>query len=61
MDIAACKRPQASAPLPLAVDVREKRILIVDDVTDTGDTLKAAIDYVKSEGAGQYQDRSYAT
>ena len=52
-DIAACKRPQASVRFPLAVDVREKKILIVDDVTDTGDTLKAAIDYVKSEGAGQ--------
>ena len=52
-DIAACKRPQASVRFPLAVDVREKRILIVDDVTDTGDTLKAAIDYIKSEGAGQ--------
>ncbi len=35
------------------MDVSEKKILIVDDVTDTGDTLKAAIDYVKSEGAGQ--------
>ena len=52
-DIAACKRPQASVRFPLAVDVSEKKILIVDDVTDTGDTLKAAIDYVKSEGAGQ--------
>ena len=52
-DIAACKRPQASVRFPLAVDVRGRKILIVDDVTDTGDTLKAAIDYVKSEGAGQ--------
>ena len=52
-DIAACKRPQASVRFPLAVDVRKKKILIVDDVTDTGDTLKAAIDYVKCEGAGQ--------
>ena len=52
-DIAACKRPQTSVRFPLAVDVRGQKILIVDDVTDTGDTLKAAIDYVKSEGAGQ--------
>ena len=52
-DKAACKRPEAAVRFPLAVDVREKRILIVDDVTDTGDTLKAAIDYIKSEGAGQ--------
>ena len=57
-DIAACKRPQASVRFPLAVDVREKKILIVDDVTDTGDTLKAAIDYVKSEGAGQIKTGS---
>lgn len=52
-DIAACKRPQALVRFPLAVEARDQKILIVDDVTDTGDTLRAAIDYVSSLGAGQ--------
>jgi uncharacterized protein len=50
-DIAACKRPEASVRFPLAVDVRDQKILIIDDVTDTGDTLRIAIDYIKSQGA----------
>jgi hypoxanthine phosphoribosyltransferase len=32
---------------PLAVDVKGQRLLIIDDVTDTGDTLKTAVDYVQ--------------
>ena len=51
-DIAACKRPEASVRFPLAMDVRDQKILIIDDVTDTGDTLRIAIDYIKSQGAG---------
>ena len=51
-DIAACKRPEAAVRFPLAVDVQDQSILIIDDVTDTGDTLRAALDYVKSLGAG---------
>jgi hypoxanthine phosphoribosyltransferase len=52
-DIAACKRPEAAVRFPLAVDVRDQSILIIDDVTDTGDTLRAALDYVKALGAGE--------
>lgn len=52
-DIAACKRPEAAVRFPLAVDVQDQRILIIDDVTDTGDTLRAALDYLKSLGAGE--------
>jgi hypothetical protein len=52
-DIAARKRPQASVRFPLAVDVRDQKILIIDDVTDTGDTLRVAIDYIKLQGAGE--------
>ena len=52
-DIAACKRPEAAVRFPLAVEVRDQSILIIDDVTDTGDTLRAALDYVKSLGAGE--------
>lgn len=52
-DKAACKRPEAAVRFPLAVDVRGQKVLIVDDVTDTGDTLRAALDYVKALGAGE--------
>ncbi|HUS76007.1 MAG TPA: phosphoribosyltransferase [Methanothrix sp.] len=52
-DIAACKRPEAAVRFPLAVDVQDQSILIIDDVTDTGDTLRAALDYVKALGAGE--------
>jgi uncharacterized protein len=52
-DIAACKRPEAAVRFPLAVDVRNQKVLIIDDVTDTGDTLRAALDYVKALGAGE--------
>lgn len=38
---------------PLAVDVNDLRILIIDDVTDTGDTLRTAVGYVKGLGAGE--------
>jgi len=52
-DIAASKRPEAAVRFPLAVDVRGQSVLIIDDVTDTGETLRAAIDYVKDLGAGE--------
>ena len=52
-DAAACKRPEAAVRFPLAVDVRDQRILIIDDITDTGDTLRAAIDYLRGLGAGE--------
>lgn len=52
-DIAACKRQEATVRFPLAVDVHNQKILIIDDVTDTGDTLKAAVDYVRGLGAGE--------
>lgn len=52
-DIAACKRPEAAVRFPLAVDVQDQSILIIDDVTDTGETLRAALNYVKSLEAGE--------
>jgi hypoxanthine phosphoribosyltransferase len=50
-DKAACKRPEAAVRFPLAVDVHGQDVIIIDDITDTGDTLKAAIDYISSLGA----------
>ncbi len=52
-DKAACKRPEAAVRFPLPVDIRDQRVLIVDDITDTGDTLKAALDYVSGLGAAE--------
>lgn len=43
---AARKKEQVLIRFPLAVDVRDQTVLIVDDVTDTGDTLRTATEYV---------------
>jgi len=51
--IAAKKRDQAMVRFPLAVDVSGKKVLIVDDVTDTGDTLSTAVGYVESLGPAE--------
>jgi uncharacterized protein len=52
-DTAASKRQEATVRFPLAVDVHDKKILIIDDVTDTGDTLRTAVSYIKRQGAGE--------
>jgi len=41
----------ASLILPLAVDVSNKKILLVDDITDSGDTLKLACQHITEHGA----------
>lgn len=45
--MAAQKEEEVVIRFPLCADVRGKRVLIVDDVTDTGDTLEAVVRYVK--------------
>jgi uncharacterized protein len=45
---AADMKPKAMIRYPIPVDISGKKILIVDDVTDTGDTLSLAVDYVWS-------------
>lgn len=52
-DTAACERPLASVRFPLAVDVQSQKVLIIDDVTDTGKTLRTAVDYMKGLGAAE--------
>ena len=52
-DTAACERPLASVRFPLAVDVQSQKVLIIDDVTDTGKTLRTAVDYMKELGAAE--------
>ncbi|WP_128694138.1 phosphoribosyltransferase [Methanoculleus taiwanensis] len=45
--IAASKGREASIRYPLAVDVRGLNVLIIDDITDTGSTLRLAAGYVE--------------
>lgn len=42
------KQPEATIRYPLCVDVKELRVLIVDDVNDSGDTLQLATDHIQS-------------
>lgn len=39
--------------MPLAVDIRDRKVLLVDDVTDSGDTLQLAIDHVREHGPSE--------
>jgi len=49
----ADKQPQARVRFPLNADVREKRVLIADDVCDSGDTFVAALEHVGGLGAAE--------
>jgi hypoxanthine phosphoribosyltransferase len=49
--IAATKGDSAQIKFPLSLDVAGRRVLIVDDVTDTGETLQVASSYVSEKGA----------
>lgn len=45
------QEPKITQPLP--VDVSGKRILLIDDVADSGKSLKAVHDYLLEHGAGE--------
>jgi hypoxanthine phosphoribosyltransferase len=45
------KKPAITQPLP--IDVRGKRILLVDDIVDTGASMKVAVEYLKERGADE--------
>ncbi len=44
---AADMQEEARIKFPISVDISGKKVLIVDDVTDTGETLCLAVDYVQ--------------
>ncbi len=46
------KQEQAIIRFPLNADIRGKKVLLVDDVSDTGDTLKLASDYLLEHKPG---------
>jgi uncharacterized protein len=38
---------KAVIKFPLYVDIKDKRVLLVDDITDTGDTLRVSLEHLK--------------
>jgi len=36
---------------PLVIDVKDKNVLVIDDVADTGKTLKVVVEHIKEKGA----------
>jgi len=47
---AAHKQPVTRVTEPLSVDTTGRRVLLVDDVSDTGDTFQVALDHLRSQG-----------
>lgn len=47
--------PDGSAKIrsSLNVDVKDKRVLVVDDLTDTGESMALAVDFVKNQGPAE--------
>jgi hypoxanthine phosphoribosyltransferase len=38
---------EATIRFPLCTDIKSKKVLLVDDITDTGDTLSISLEYLK--------------
>lgn len=45
--IAATPMGEAVIKFPLCADIRRKKVLLVDDITDTGETLRVSLEYLK--------------
>ncbi|NWF95600.1 MAG: phosphoribosyltransferase [Candidatus Thorarchaeota archaeon] len=48
--VTATRDGRAKLTCPLNVDVHGKKVLVVDDITDTGESLTTAVEHVKSCG-----------
>ncbi len=46
--ITATPDERAVVKYPLNANIKDKKVLLVDDITDTGDTLRVSIQYLKS-------------
>jgi len=46
--IAATETEKAVIKFPLCADIKNKKVLLVDDITDTGDTLRVSMEYLKT-------------
>ena len=51
--MAASKYPEAIVRFPLSVDVAGKDLLVIDDITDTGETLAVARKYLAHQKPGE--------
>ena len=51
--VTATKDGKAKLTCPLVGDVKGKRVLVVDDITDTGESLTMASEHVKEKGASE--------
>ncbi|UCH80066.1 MAG: phosphoribosyltransferase [Nitrospiraceae bacterium] len=51
--ITATPSEKAVIKFPLCVDIKDKNVLLIDDTTDTGDTLKVSIEYLKNFTPGE--------
>ena len=47
------RHPTARLASPLPLDVQGMQVLLVDDVTDTGDTLRLAVEHIQSHAPAQ--------
>ena len=47
------KEPVAQIRYPLSADLTGLRVLLVDDVTDSGDTFKVAVEHLRERGAAE--------
>lgn len=45
---AADMQAETKIRFPICIDITGKKVLVVDDITDTGDTLKLAVNYIWS-------------
>jgi hypoxanthine phosphoribosyltransferase len=43
----ADKQPRAKLDAPLSADIQDRRVLIVDDISDSGDTLQLALNHLQ--------------
>jgi hypoxanthine phosphoribosyltransferase len=51
--VTATKDGKAKLTCPLVGDVKGKKVLVVDDITDTGESLTMAVEHVKERGASE--------
>ena len=52
--------PDGTAKLKneITVDLKGKKVLVVDDLTDTGESMRVAVDYIKSLGPAEVKTAS---
>ncbi len=48
--VTATKDGKAKLTVPLTGDVKGKRVLVVDDITDTGESLTMAVNHIREQG-----------